>query len=229
MKKILISTTVFTAALTAAAQGNFKVGLQLTAYSSLLTKTKLYGYESNAYLSLNPALICEAKLVKKLVLRTGLGYQKSGANFKESSLSTSPTTTPNSYSRQLFSYRINSLTIPLELTVPWQVGKSKVLFMAGPSINYAINGSIKNDVRSELTLTEPVEILTNRGTTNLQFRRNHFPRIMTAAKFGMTFRAKSDFELNANYLIGLTKISNNFAPKTRNNSIGLGLTYFFKK
>lgn len=137
----------------------------------------------------------EFKLGNDLFIQPGLMYESKGGKIK------------NSDSK----YRLNYLTLPVDLVFKPEVGSGRLVLGAGPYLGYALSGKLKG--------------VKDVSDVNLFKGDNKMKRFDAGAHFQVGYELKSGLTLGLNAELGLLNLSKADGGKFRNTSFGVTVGY----
>lgn len=221
MQKIKLTVLSLFIMAGANAQGKIKLGLQLAGTAAVPVQNNVLITSSKPIVFAAPTIVSEFKLAKSLSFRPGIGLQRTGAN--------STTTTPFGLGtvdvNQILN--INNLSIPLDLTIPIKMKENRFLINLGPSILYALGGKIKSTSTVTTGGVAGTPTVIN-GTPTFGNGATDLNPTNLSGKLGLGYQTKGGLEVNASYMLGLSELDN-LSSVFKNNTVALGLAYFFLK
>ena len=120
--------------------------------------------------------------------------------------------------------KINNLELPLDVTFPVKIKKSKILFSVAPTFALAVGGRTISEVRNLTAGSQPLS--TNTQNVKFGSGTNEIKRMDFGTKFGIGFEFSDGIQINAAIKTGFTNQSNINNVVFKNNHIALSASWF---
>jgi hypothetical protein len=152
----------------------------------------------------------------------GLMFRPSVNYLQNITSATNSITTGGTTVTTITNLRVTNFEIPLDLVVPVKLKNGRLLLSAAPVITVGLKAQNSGSTQIGSATPLPAPAISF-GSNPLEIKKTDW-----GTRFGVGYEFKSGLQLNANYKLGLTNVSNTSSTQ-KNHNVLLTAAWFLKK